>query len=95
MGQIEQIAGRGYTIFMIEHDMRFVMGLCERVAVLNFGRIIAEGSPAEIQQQSGRDRGLPGPRRRRVDCTGVRRGRGGAVSRAVRLHARQGAGVAP
>ncbi len=49
MGQIEQIAGRGYTIFMIEHDMRFVMGLCQRVAVLNFGRIIAEGTPGEIK----------------------------------------------
>ena len=45
-----QIARRGYTIFMIEHDMRFVMGLCERIAVLNFGRIIAEGSPDEIKR---------------------------------------------
>ncbi|HEY9068374.1 MAG TPA: ABC transporter ATP-binding protein [Burkholderiaceae bacterium] len=49
MGLIQRIAQRGYTIFMIEHDMRFVMGLCERIAVLNFGRIIAEGTPAEIQ----------------------------------------------
>ena len=49
MGGISNIARRGYTIFMIEHDMRFVMGLCERIAVLNFGRIIAEGTPAQIQ----------------------------------------------
>jgi branched-chain amino acid transport system ATP-binding protein len=49
MAEITQIAKRGYTIFMIEHDMRFVMGLCERIAVLNFGRIIAEGSPDEIK----------------------------------------------
>ena len=49
MAQIAQIARRGYTIFMIEHDMRFVMGLCERIAVLNFGRIIAEGKPDEIK----------------------------------------------
>ena len=49
MAQITQIAQRGYTIFMIEHDMRFVMGLCERIAVLNFGRIIAEGAPDEIR----------------------------------------------
>ena len=49
MGEITRIAQRGYTIFMIEHDMRFVMGLCERIAVLNFGRIIAEGTPAEIK----------------------------------------------
>ena len=49
MSEITRIAARGYTIFMIEHDMRFVMGLCERIAVLNFGRIIAEGSPDEIK----------------------------------------------
>jgi branched-chain amino acid transport system ATP-binding protein len=34
---------------MIEHDMRFVMGLCDRIAVLNFGRIIAEGTPDAIR----------------------------------------------
>jgi branched-chain amino acid transport system ATP-binding protein len=34
---------------MIEHDMRFVMGLCERIAVLNFGKIIAQGSPDQIK----------------------------------------------
>ena len=50
MGEIRRISGRGYTIFLIEHDMRFVMGLCDRVAVLNFGRIIAEGAPDEIQR---------------------------------------------
>ena len=49
MGEIANIAKRGFTIFMIEHDMRFVMGLCERIAVLNFGRIIAEGTPDEIK----------------------------------------------
>ena len=49
MRVIAQIAQRGFTIFMIEHDMRFVMGLCERIAVLNFGRIIAQGSPEEIK----------------------------------------------
>ncbi|AKM31781.1 ABC transporter ATP-binding protein [Pandoraea faecigallinarum] len=49
MSEIENIKARGYTIFMIEHDMRFVMGLCERIAVLNFGRIIAEGKPDEIK----------------------------------------------
>ena len=49
MGEIERVAGRGYTIFMIEHDMRFVMGLCARIAVLNFGRIIAEGAPEQIR----------------------------------------------
>ncbi len=49
MQQIRSIAARGYTIFMIEHDMRFVMGLCEQIAVLNFGRVIARGGPEQIR----------------------------------------------
>ena len=49
MAEIINIKQRGFSIFMIEHDMRFVMGLCDRVAVLNFGRIIAEGVPDDIR----------------------------------------------
>ena len=49
MAEILNIRQRGFSIFMIEHDMRFVMGLCDRVAVLNFGRIIAEGVPDDIR----------------------------------------------
>ena len=49
MAEIRNIKARGFSIFMIEHDMRFVMGLCDRIAVLNFGRIIAEGVPDDIK----------------------------------------------
>jgi branched-chain amino acid transport system ATP-binding protein len=49
MREIVNIQARGYTIFMIEHDMRFVMGLCEEISVLNFGRIIAHGDPDAIR----------------------------------------------
>ncbi|MEO8839744.1 MAG: ABC transporter ATP-binding protein [Herbaspirillum sp.] len=49
MIEIRSIRERGFSIFLIEHDMRFVMGLCDRIAVLNFGRVIAEGLPEEIK----------------------------------------------
>jgi branched-chain amino acid transport system ATP-binding protein len=43
----------GISIWMIEHQMKVVMALCERIVVLNFGRIIAEGSPGQIQADPG------------------------------------------
>jgi branched-chain amino acid transport system ATP-binding protein len=40
----------GLGILVIEHDMRFIMGLCDRIQVLDYGRTIAEGSPAQIRR---------------------------------------------
>jgi branched-chain amino acid transport system ATP-binding protein len=46
---LEAIRGDGTTILLIEHDMRLVMGLCDRVLVLDYGRRIAEGLPARVR----------------------------------------------
>ena len=46
---VEKISASGVTILLVEHDMRMVMEVCDRIVVLNYGRIIAEGTPAEIQ----------------------------------------------
>ena len=47
---IRQIRADGITILLIEHDVKLVMGLCDRVAVLDYGRKIAEGPPAQVQR---------------------------------------------
>jgi branched-chain amino acid transport system ATP-binding protein len=43
------IRHQGVTVLLVEHDMRAVMGTCDRIVVLNFGRKIAEGSPEQIR----------------------------------------------
>ena len=50
-GLVRRIAAAGTTVLLVEHDMGFVMGLSDRVTVLNFGRKIFEGSPAEVRRE--------------------------------------------
>jgi branched-chain amino acid transport system ATP-binding protein len=47
---LERIRASGVTLLLIEHDVRLVMGLCDRVAVLDYGRKIAEGAPLAVQR---------------------------------------------
>jgi branched-chain amino acid transport system ATP-binding protein len=48
MGLVKTIRDRGTTILLVEHNMKAVMGTCERIIVLNFGQKLAEGTPAEV-----------------------------------------------
>ena len=50
MALISKIRANGITIIMIEHDMRAVMGLCDRIVVINYGEKLAEGVPQQIQE---------------------------------------------
>ncbi len=45
---ITQLRERGVTVFMIEHVMRAIMGVCDRIMVLYYGKVVAEGSPGEV-----------------------------------------------
>ena len=51
-GLIDQIRRDGRTVLLIEHDVQLVMGLCDRVTVLDYGQVIAQGSPAEVQKDA-------------------------------------------
>jgi ABC-type branched-subunit amino acid transport system ATPase component len=50
LAAIRQLRDEGRTILLVEHDMKVVMGLCERVFVLDYGELIAEGPPEAIQR---------------------------------------------
>ena len=47
---IGRIREQGVTVFLVEHDMRLVMGISDRVLVLNYGRLIADGDPAAVRR---------------------------------------------
>ena len=50
MELIKRIRDTGITVFLVEHNMKAIMGICERIMVLNMGYKIAEGMPQEVSQ---------------------------------------------
>lgn len=53
LGTIGEIRARGTSVLLIEHNMRAVMSICDRIVVLNFGTEIARGLPDEVKQNKG------------------------------------------
>jgi branched-chain amino acid transport system ATP-binding protein len=49
---IQRIVDRGITVVMVEHDMDLVMRISDQVLVLNYGEVIARGTPAEVQKDA-------------------------------------------
>jgi branched-chain amino acid transport system ATP-binding protein len=45
-----RIRDNGTSLLLIEHDVKLMMGLCDRITVLDYGKVIAEGTPAEVRQ---------------------------------------------
>jgi len=49
MDLVRKVRDHGVTLLLVEHDMQAVMGLCDRITVLNFGKLLTEGTPEEVR----------------------------------------------
>lgn len=65
---IKKLNRDGYTIIVIEHDMKFIMNLCHRIMVINFGQKLCEGTPEEIQNNEQVHEAYFGKKKLGISC---------------------------
>jgi branched-chain amino acid transport system ATP-binding protein len=53
MKLVQSVRSSGVTILLVEHDMKMVMGICDRIVAISFGRKLAEGTPEEVRNNEG------------------------------------------
>ena len=56
---LRQFLTQGMSVFLIDHDMGLVLNVCDYIYVLDFGKVIAHGTPAEVRADPDRDQGIP------------------------------------
>ena len=49
MTLVRSVRDRGVTIMLVEHDMHAIMGLCDKITVMNFGSLLTEGTPQQVR----------------------------------------------
>jgi branched-chain amino acid transport system ATP-binding protein len=57
---LHELAGEGKAVLIVEHDMDLIMRVCDRIHVLNFGAVIASGTPSDIRNDEGVQRAYLG-----------------------------------
>ena len=70
--RIRNINASGVTVLLVEHDIELVMGISEKVFVLDYGRLIAQGRPEDVQKDQGVIEAYLGVKRKRVDLCQTR-----------------------